>query len=154
MDFDFLISFVIKYWYLWLSLIVLLGLLIYHELRGAVHGVRLLTAAQVVEKINREQAVIVDIRPSSIYAEGHIVDAQSIPESDLSVKQGKLAKYKQRPIVVACQSGQQCTKVGAQFVQEGFDQVFALKGGMNAWNEAGLPLVKRQAGSKKKLKSK
>jgi rhodanese-related sulfurtransferase len=155
MDFDFFLAFVIKYWYLWLSLAVLLILLLRHETRGKVGGVQLLNPTQVVEKMNRERALVVDIRSAQSYGEGHIVDAWHLPESDVESKVGKLSKHKDKPIIVTCQAGQQCTKVGAQLVKQGFAQVFALKGGMNAWLEAGLPQVKgSKSTGKKKSKSK
>jgi rhodanese-related sulfurtransferase len=155
MDFDFFLNFVIKYWYLWLSLGVLLILLVRHETRGKVGGVQLLNPTQVVEKMNRERALVLDTRSAQAYGEGHIVDAWHLPESELENKVNKLGKQKDKPVIVTCQAGQQCTKVGVQLIKQGFEQVFALKGGMNAWLEAGLPQVKgSKSTGKKKSKSK
>jgi rhodanese-related sulfurtransferase len=83
----------------------------------------------------------VDIRASSLYSDGHIIGSVSLPLSDLKEKISKLDKFKTQPIVIACASGVESSRASDLLKDKGFD-VRILSGGIRAWTEASLPLVK------------
>jgi sulfur dioxygenase len=74
---------------------------------------------------------------------GHIPGSQLIPLRELARRADELAPFKQRPIVAVCRSGVRSTTAAAILTSMGFEQVFNMRGGMLAWNDAGLP-VERQ----------
>ena len=122
------------------ALTVCIGLLVRHE---SAKGGPSLSPQQLVGLINREQAVVVDLRDSKDFDSGHIVDALNIPFAKLSHRMAELDAYKQKPVVVVCKMGQHAGSAGKQLVQAGFENVSRLSGGMMEWQNSQLPLVSK-----------
>lgn len=97
--------------------------------------------------INREDAHIVDVREPDEYATGHLPDARNIPVAKLAERIGELEKFKDKPIIVCCASGMRSNKACAELKKQGFEKLFNLNGGIDAWVGAGYPVKK---GSKAK----
>lgn len=97
---------------------------------------------EAVQLINRRDALVLDVRDAGEYAAGHITNARHIPESQLSERMKELAKYKSRPIIVSCRSGARSTAVTGALRKQGFEEAVALRGGVQAWEQASLPLEK------------
>ena len=98
--------------------------------------------AQATNLINKEDAIIVDIRPKKEWATGHITNAKHIPLSDLDRRMDELTKYKQRPIIVVCNLGQAASAATRKLKAEGFENAVRLSGGMTEWKGQSLPIVK------------
>ena len=62
--------------------------------------------------------------------------------ADLPSRAAGLAKDKAAPIIVVCQTGQRSGKAQAALKEAGYSEIYALEGGIAAWQQAGLPLVK------------
>ncbi len=99
-------------------------------------------AFEAVQLINRRDAVVLDVRDTGDYAAGHITGARHLPESQLADRVKELEKFKLRPIVVCCRTGTRAPAVTATLRKQGFAEVFALSGGISAWQQANLPLEK------------
>jgi rhodanese-related sulfurtransferase len=84
-------------------------------------------------------AAVVDLRNAEAYSRGHIVNAKNIPFDEFDAKKDSLNTTK--PVIAVCDSGINSTKAVAMLRQSGFESAYGLKGGMNAWNQAGLPVV-------------
>ena len=54
----------------------------------------------------------------------------------------KLEKSKDKPIIVVCAMGVSAKKTASQLLKAGLEKVTVLKGGMNAWQSASLPVAK------------
>jgi rhodanese-related sulfurtransferase len=92
--------------------------------------------------INRENAVVLDIRASAEYGEGHITGAVNIPFDRLQDRIRELDKYKSRTIILVCKMGQHSGGIAKQLRQGGFNDVRRLSGGISGWTAEQLPLVK------------
>lgn len=101
-----------------------------------------LTPQGVTLAINREDAVIIDIREVDAFREGHIIGAMNLSVANWESQGKKLEKYKTKPIVLVDVTGQKAQMYQAKLKKAGFEQVKILTGGMNAWRAANLPLVK------------
>lgn len=88
--------------------------------------------------VNREKAVIVDLRDAKEFREGHISGSRNIPLSSLSKHLDELREIKQ-PIVMVCKMGQ---TAGSAVQQVGGDNLYRLEGGILGWQGQNLPLVK------------
>lgn len=119
--------------------VVLLALFIRNETR---RGGRSVSPQQLVDMVNRENAVVVDVRERKEYQAGHIVDALNIPSANLESRIDELNKYRERPVVVVCKMGQNAGTAGALLRKQGFDNVSKLSGGMAEWRNQNLPVVK------------
>lgn len=138
-----LLEFISNHSSLTLAFAVILGLLIWTIWQGAGRGLKKLSPADATQLINREDAVVLDVRSDGEFNQGHIVNAVHIPRKSVEEQLGKLEKYRGRPIITACGTGQTAVAVGNILRKNGFDQVYNLAGGLAAWKGADLPLVKK-----------
>jgi rhodanese-related sulfurtransferase len=97
---------------------------------------------EAVQLINRRDAVVIDVRDTGEYAAGHISNARHIPEAQLADRVKELEKYKSKPILISCRAGSRAPAASGVLRKNGFAEVFALRGGIAAWQQAGMPLEK------------
>jgi rhodanese-related sulfurtransferase len=95
--------------------------------------------------INRRNAVVIDLRPSAEFANGHLPSARHLEFAELQAKVGQLVKNKSNPVLLVCQTGQQSNKAVRVVQDAGYAEVHVLEGGLNAWQQAGMPVVKQGA---------
>jgi rhodanese-related sulfurtransferase len=96
--------------------------------------------AEATHLINREDALVLDVRDPGEYGAGHILGAKNVPLSRLGDAQ--VAKRKDRPVIVYCEGGERASKAVAALKRQGFARVVNLTGGLRAWQQAGLPVEK------------
>ncbi len=96
---------------------------------------------QAVQLLNREDALVLDIRSKADFEEGHIINARNIPLADLKSKLDELKNLKDRPLVVCCATGTTSRGALRELSTAGFEQVYSLKGGIAAWRSDNLPLT-------------
>jgi rhodanese-related sulfurtransferase len=100
------------------------------------------TPAQATLLINREDGAIIDVREPAEYAAGHALGAKNVPLARIAAAGADLAKRKDKPVIVYCETGERASKAAAALKQQGYARVASLSGGMKAWREAGLPVEK------------
>lgn len=122
-------------------LAIILVILVILEFIKIKRGASRLTPAQVIHLINHDKAVVIDIRSADAFANGHITGAISLPFDQLETKIKKIEKFKSQPIVLVCATGADSPKAAAILVQQGF-QAQLLNGGIRAWRDAEMPLIK------------
>ena len=98
--------------------------------------------AEAVQLINRRDAVVLDVRDAAEYKSGHITNARNVPEGELEARAKELEKVKARPIIVSCGRGNRSATIAARLRKLGFAEVFSLRGGLAAWQQANMPLEK------------
>jgi rhodanese-related sulfurtransferase len=130
------------------ALVTSLLLAVFTELRRKATGMMAVQPTDAVKLINND-AVVLDMRSAESYSRGHIVGARNVPMDELDGHLEKLARFKSKPVVAVCDAGITSSKAVNTLRNSGFESVYNLKGGMNAWGQAGLPVV-----SGKKTKSK
>ena len=101
-----------------------------------------LGVVEAVQLINRQDAVIVDVREPGEFKAGHIPNARNLPQGQIGERLKELEKFKSRPILVSCATGQRSASACASLQKAGFANVYTLGGGMNAWVQASMPLEK------------
>lgn len=107
-------------------------------------GGKEVTALEAVQLINRRDAVVVDVREAAEFADGHIANSRHIPAAQMAERVKELEKLKRQPIVVVCRTGPRAASACATLKKSGFEEVFTLKGGVMAWQQASLPLQKKK----------
>jgi rhodanese-related sulfurtransferase len=100
------------------------------------------TLLEATQLMNQGKALILDVRTPAEFATGHVRDAKNIALNELAAKMAELAKYKDKPVIVVCQSGIRSTKALTLLKKAGFNQVVCMDGGMADWHKQGLPTVK------------
>ena len=131
-------KFVIDNWTLIAVALASAGMLFWPVLKGATGGG--LDAAQAVQLINREKAVVIDVCEANEYAAGHVGGAKNIPLNQLEEKLAGVVKNKALPVILVCQSGARSNRALAIAKKLGFEQAQSLAGGLGAWRTANLPV--------------
>ncbi len=99
-------------------------------------------ASKATQLINREDALVVDVRDPGEYGTGHILGAKNWPLDHIDERGGEAAKRKDKPVIVYCDTGDRTPKAAAALRKLGFTRVVSLSGGLPAWQQAGLPVEK------------
>ena len=116
--------------------------LIYNEIAGRLSGFRRLGPAQLTALINRDNALVVDVRPIVDFEKGHIAGSKNVQMSQFDPENKQLAPAKALPVVLVCKVGQTADAAAKRLRKAGFTNVNLLEGGIQAWQAADLPLVK------------
>lgn len=124
---------------MWVGLAVVSGgMLIWPLIKGSGDGI---SPTEATLLLNREDAVVVDVREAAEWNAGHIANAHHIAQAQLAKRMVELEKFKNRPVVVCCASGTRSSLAVATLKGAGFQKVFSLAGGIGAWTDANLPLT-------------
>ena len=118
------------------------GLLLWPVIQGA--SVAGLSPAAAVHLINREKAVVVDVREVDEYATGHLVGSKHIALGELEAKLTGAVKNKTLPLILVCQTGARSARAVVAAKKLGYEQANSLAGGVVAWSEANMPLEKQR----------
>ncbi|MBL8451445.1 MAG: rhodanese-like domain-containing protein [Zoogloea sp.] len=133
-------EFIQQNWY-WAALAAVSGsLLIVTSLKGS----RGISPAQATMLINREDAIVVDVRESAEYSAGHLLNARHIPLGEFEKRLGELDKFKDKPVILNCQSGSRSASACGVLRKAGFSRVHNLEGGIAAWEQAGMPISRKK----------
>jgi len=123
------------------TFVALAILLIYTEIQIRGRRFSEVKPAEAISLINHENAVVVDVRSEKEFAAGHIVNAVHVPLEKLEQDTKKLAKYKDKPLITYCRTGQTSQKACKKLESEGFTLIHNLRGGLMAWERENLPLA-------------
>ena len=124
------------------AFVAILSLLVIDLFGAKLKGYPAITPGEATQLINREDALVLDIREPNEFHGGHIVNALHIPLSSLMDRQADLEKHKNKPIIAVCRSGNRSGTACARLKKAGFENIYNLKGGMMAWQHASLPIDK------------
>lgn len=116
------------------------AMLLWPLVRGGVGGGASVNTLQATQLMNRDNALVLDVREPAAYAAGHILGAKNLPLAELDKRAGELDKYKSKPVIVSCDTGSVSTRVVGQLKARGFTNVVNLAGGFRAWLQGGLPV--------------
>ena len=134
-------DFIVKNWALVAIAAISGGMLLWPLLRKSAGGPWVSTL-QATQLMNREDALLVDVRSAAEFAGGHILGARNIPLAELERRAGELDKRKEKPVIVYCNAGNSSGGAVALLRRRGFGNVANLTGGFVAWQRAGLPVEK------------
>jgi rhodanese-related sulfurtransferase len=99
-------------------------------------------SAQELIRLMNQGALVLDIRKPEEYAAGHVNGAKQF-DSDKILKAGETHKrFKDKPVVVICDSGSLAAAAVRQLTRQGFTKAFTLRGGFSGWRAENLPVAK------------
>ena len=147
------IAFLVKYWYLSLAFAGILSAILFTEFKENQAGGDTVDPEELTKMINRDHALVLDLRDQESFQQGHIVDAHSIAKDNLEKSLKKFGKHKSKLCVLVDADGRSLATVIKQCRELGFEKVFGLKGGINAWKEAGMPLISEKVVEKNSEKA-
>lgn len=134
-------QFIIHHWPLWVAFIILLLLTLFNEFIGQKKKAKELSPQAAVDLINNDNALVIDLRDKESFKKGHIIDSINASAEDFN--QDKMKKYKEKTIILVCARGLQSPAIAAKAKTQGFKPMI-LSGGITAWQNADLPVVKNK----------
>ena len=129
-------EFIINHWIL-VTLFIGVSLALLTNMAKSLGGV---TPSQAVVLINKNNAVVIDVRSEVNFKKGHIIGALNFPTNDFHQMKGRLEKHKEALVLVCCQSGSSSADSAKKLRVLGFENAQIIKGGIFAWEQEGLPL--------------
>ena len=136
------LAFAQNHWLLSSLFVLAVIAFVINEAIMAMRGAVKINPQMVVNLINREQALVLDLRSSEEFKAGHIASAKQVDASQLTTKIENLAKDKAHAIVFICSQGQHSLRHVQQVQKLGYQRVYYLAQGMAAWRQDDLPVVK------------
>jgi len=127
---------------------VLAGLtvaIIFNEFSRLTSGFKPVDPAGLTALINRQDALLVDVSATADFEKGHIAGAKNVQMSQFDADNKILAKVREMPVALVCRTGTSSADAARKLAKAGFKQVHWLDGGIAAWQQASLPLVKGKA---------
>ena len=127
-----------------MSFFAISGIILFTEFRNLSAKYANIGPTLAIGVINKEDAVLIDVREMNEIKEGMINNAIHIPLSAINKRLSELDKYKDRAVLVYCRSGNRSGSVCRTLSSRGFDKVYNLAGGIMAWQDAHLPISKKR----------
>jgi rhodanese-related sulfurtransferase len=118
------------------------AMLLWSFLGSRVGGINQINTLEATRLMN-EDALMLDVREDNEWAVGHIPNARHIRLGQLSDQIATLEKFKEKPIVVYCRSGNRSATACAVLKKAGFGNANNLAGGIIAWEQAHLPITQK-----------
>ncbi len=126
-----------------LAFMATLGLLSFLEYQRLFSGTKALGPFVATQMLNSGEAILVDVRSDGEYKNGHIINARSMPVNNLDKHIHELEKYKEKDIVLYCDTGMRASKAAGKLKKNGFTRLNTIAGGLSAWEKASLPVVSK-----------
>ena len=121
-----------------LLLLSILALIVYEGRKGG----KKLSPNEATRKINKEEALVLDLRPSQEFSSGHIAGSINMQEYKLEQHLTTKSHPKATPIILGCKTGMNSKKSGISLIKLGYLDVNIIGGGMMSWEGNGMPLAK------------
>jgi rhodanese-related sulfurtransferase len=137
------IEFAGRHTLLFVALAAVIALIIMTELRRIMKGYKEIIPSEAVMLINKQNAMVLDVREADELGQGSIIDSKHIALSILPERLDSLSKDKDKPILVFCKMGNRSAQACKLLLKNSYTNVFGLKGGINAWVNDQLPISKK-----------
>ncbi|AUI66475.1 MULTISPECIES: rhodanese-like domain-containing protein [Glaesserella] len=125
----------------WIALVIAVVINLY---KGATSKFKIVDNAQATQLINKEEAVLIDVRSDDEFRHGHIIDSLHLIPSEIKAKKiQSIEKHKDHSVIVVDANGLSASGLANELVKQGFNKVYVLKEGIAGWRAANLPLVKK-----------
>ena len=137
---DRLIEFSLNHWDMVLALLATVAMLIFTERRKAAPSV---TPQQATVMGNDDDTLMLDIRSAADFKTGRVLNSTNIPFAELGKRLGDLQKYRDKPVILICKTGQTAGSAANMLRKDGYTKVYRMTGGMVEWTNQGLPLARK-----------
>ncbi|HEU4592308.1 MAG TPA: rhodanese-like domain-containing protein [Steroidobacteraceae bacterium] len=99
-------------------------------------------SSQDLIRLMNQGALVLDIRKEEEFAKGHVNGAKHLSSEKILTAGDTFKRFKDKPVVVYCDSGSLAAAAVRQLNNQGFTKAFTLRGGFAAWRADNLPIAK------------
>jgi sulfur-carrier protein adenylyltransferase/sulfurtransferase len=89
--------------------------------------------------LDQPGTVLLDVREGDEWRQGHIPQAVGIPRGFLELRVEEKVPDHKTPVILQCASGTRSLLAARSLRELGYENVYNLTGGFNAWKDRGLP---------------
>jgi len=139
---DQMLEFVSNHMLMSAAFVVVLSLIIKMELERFTSNITQVNPFEAIRQLNDQDAVVLDVRETKEFNDGHLKDALHIPLSEFKSRISELDKYKDKPVIAYCRSGSRSFSACKTLKKAGFETVSNLQGGIMAWQSQNMPVSK------------
>lgn len=139
--------------YLAAAAALMLVVVIVSELRARIQDYAAIAPTDAIRMMN-QGGLVIDVRDSAQFAAGHIGEARNIVPGELAGSAEQLKKFREKPVIICCDNGMQAGAAARELARLGFAKVFNLRGGLGAWRQENLPLVRSEGKSAARAQAK
>jgi rhodanese-related sulfurtransferase len=107
------------------------------------HAVNAQQAKEIIANIS---PLILDVRTPQEFAQGYIEGAMLLPVQNIQREYGKIADYKDKPVLIYCATGNRSTVAAKLLIDNGFKNIYNMRFGIVEWEKNGYPTVKNNGG--------
>ncbi len=101
-----------------------------------------MVSALEMPRLQRQgKSLLLDVNKMDDYARGHIPSSVSQPIESLDTNDIKLAKFKDKTVILVCQNGARSAKAAKSLIKAGYSDVNILRGGLMSWTKENLPIT-------------
>jgi rhodanese-related sulfurtransferase len=136
------LSFIQNNWMLVLVFVASGAMLVWPLVQRRLGPAKEIGTLELTRLLNDRKALLLDVRETKDYEGGRLPNAVHVPISQLGSRGGELAGMMDRPVVTYCARGQRSMLAARALAKLGFKEIYSLRGGINAWRQAGLPVQK------------
>jgi rhodanese-related sulfurtransferase len=123
------------------AVVVALVVLVTYESRTRASAIGAISSQDLIRLMN-QGALVLDIRKPDEFAAGHINGAKQLPSDQILTAGDNFKRFKEKPVVVYCESGSLAKAAVRQLNLQGFSKAFSLRGGFAGWRAENLPVSK------------
>ncbi len=113
---------------------------------AAVAAGAVISPADLAARLQRDAPLVVDVRTSAEFRDGHIAGAINIPHDEIANRWSALNAPVDDEVIVYCGTGRRAGLAQQALETLGYMRTRTLEGGFEAWKKAGLPVV-RESGN-------
>jgi len=99
-------------------------------------------SSQDLIRLMNQGALVLDIRKPDEFEQGHVNGAKHLPSDQILKAGDSFKRFKDKPVVVYCESGSLAAAAVRQLIEQGFTKAFTLRGGFAGWRAENLPIAK------------
>ena len=118
------------------------AMLLWPTITKLVGGSKEVGTLETTRLMNGGNALVLDIRDNGEFNNGRIPKSKNIPLAEITKRMDEIAKFKDKPVIVTCGTNARAAAASRALKANGFTDVYALRGGFGAWQQASLPVEK------------
>jgi rhodanese-related sulfurtransferase len=123
------------------AVVVALVVLVTYEARTRAAAQGAISSQDLIRLMN-QGALVLDIRKPEEFAAGHVNGAKQLPSDQILTAGDNFKRFKEKPVIVYCESGSLAAAAVRQLNLQGFTKAFSLRGGFAGWRAENLPVTK------------
>jgi len=110
---------------------------------GNANGITHISPTEAKQRLEQGPGILlVDVRTPEEYASGHLARSVLLPLDQVDAKASTVLKDRNAPVMLYCHSGRRSDIAANMLKAQGYTNVINVVGGISAWSQAGLPVVK------------